>query len=151
MLKFKNQSDASSMESNYMADVSIAEAAKATGKSSITIRGLINQGKLKSYKEGGQHRVSLNDVLSMFGNRSKVDLRIGASASSIDSNDATTSLLIALQSQVKSLENERDYLRQLLEKEKDEKKVIMGELVQRTAEIKGFLENKSGIFKFFGK
>ena len=134
-----------------MADVSIAEAAKATGKSSITIRGLINQGKLKSYKEGGQHRVSLNDVLAVFANRSQIDARIGASASSIDSHDTKTSLVIALQSQVKSLENERDYLRQLLEQEKDEKKALMGELVQRTAEINGFLANKSGLFKFFSK
>ncbi len=134
-----------------MPDVTIAEAAKAVGKSDITIRGLVNQGKLKSYKENGKHRVDLNDVLSLFANRLTSDGRISASSIELQSNDEKRSLTIELQSRIKSLEDDKEYLKQLLQDERETSKKLIVELSQRTSELKAFLENKSGLFKFITK
>jgi ribosomal 50S subunit-recycling heat shock protein len=134
-----------------MPDVTIAEAAKAVGKSDITIRGLVNQGKLKSYKEKGKHRVDLNDVLALFANRLTNDVRIGASSSELQSNDEKRSLTIELQSRIKSLEDDKEYLKQLLQDERETSKKLILELSQRTSELKAFLENKSGLFKFLNR
>ncbi len=134
-----------------MPDVTIAEAAKAVGKSDITIRGLVNQGKLKSYKENGKHRVDLNDVLALFANRLTNDGRIGASSIELQSNDEKQSLTIELQSRIKSLEDDKEYLKQLLQDERETSKKLIVELSQRTSELRAFLENKSGLFKFITK
>lgn len=139
-----------------MSDVSLSEAAKATGKSAVTLRGFINSGKLKSHKQNGQHRVNLNDVLALLGQRSTINGRVGASAREGSDAIEPQALISALQSQLKQLIDERDFLRHLLEQqqellaqEKSEKKILMSELMQRTAEIKALLENKPGLFRIF--
>jgi hypothetical protein len=131
-----------------MSDMTLAEASKAVGKSAVTLRAAVNQGKLKSYQKGRVHYVNLNDVVALFSERSRSDGRAGASdARTGDRNDGEA-LVSALQAQVRALESERDFLRRMLEQEKGEKSELMRELVQRTAEIKAFLENRPGIFNF---
>lgn len=134
-----------------MSDMTLAEASKAIGKSPVTLRAAVNQGKLKSYQKGRVHYVNLNDVVALFAERSKNDGRMGAIDARGPDVHENQALLSAFQAQVRALENERDFLRRLLEQEKNEKAELMRELVQRTAELKAFLENKSGIFRFFGK
>jgi Helix-turn-helix domain len=139
------------MEERSMSDMTLSEAAKAVGKSAVTLRGAVNQGKLKSYMKGRTHMVSLNDVVALFAERSSSDGRSGASVARLGPDSAHEALVSALQSQVRALENERDFLRRMLEQANAEKASLVRDLVQRTAEIKAFLENKSGLFKFLGR
>lgn len=134
-----------------MSDVTLAEAAKAIGKSPVTLRSAINQGKLKSHMKGRTHMVSLNDVVALYAERSSSDGRAGASKDHKTADPSHEALVSALQSQVRALESERDFLRRMLEQANAEKAGLVRDLVQRTAEIKAFLENKSGLFKFLGR
>lgn len=131
-----------------MSDVTLAEAGKAVGKSAVTLRAAVNKGQLKSYQKGRVHYVNLNDAVALFADRSRSDARAGASDARTGERSDHEALVIAMQSQVRALENERDFLRRLLEQEKSEKSELMRELVQRTAEIKAFLEQKPGLFNF---
>lgn len=131
-----------------MSDMTLAEAAKAVGKSAVTLRAAVNGGKLKSYQKGRVHFVNLNDVVALFAERSHSDRRAGASGTRDIQASESQSIVSAMQAQIKALENERDFLRRMLEQEKSEKSELMKELLQRTAEIKAFLENKQGLFKF---
>lgn len=127
-----------------MSDMTLAQAAIAVGKSPVTLRAAVNNQKLKSYQKGRVHYVNLNDVVSLFAERSKSDKRAGATSQTSESS----AILIAMQAQIDALLNEREFLRRMVDQEKTEKSQLMSELIQRTAEIKAFLENKPGIFNF---
>lgn len=134
-----------------MSDMTLAEAAKAVGKSPVTLRAAVNGGKLKSYQKGRVHFVNLNDVVALFAERSRSDTRSKAAVGDIANSDSEGMLISVVQAQIRALENERDYLRQMLDLEKKEKADLMRELIQRTAEIKAFLENRPGLFKFLAR
>jgi|GEM_PF-4865099 len=95
--------------------------------------------------------VALNDVVALFAERSSSDGRAGATAARSVVDTAHEALVSALQSQIRAIENERDFLRRMLEQANAEKAGLMQEIVQRTAEIKAFLENKPGLFKFLSR
>lgn len=127
-----------------MSDMTLAQAAKAVGKSPVTLRAAVNNQKLKSYQKGRVHYVNLNDVVALFAERSKSDSKV-ATTTQTSENSAIVS---AMQAQIDALQSEREFLRKLIDQEKTEKSHLMRELLQRTAEIKAFLENKPGIFDF---
>ena len=101
-----------------MSDMTLAEAAKAIGKSPVTLRAAINGGKLKSSQKGRIHFVNLNDVVALFAERSGSDGRSGATLGRAHEPSVETTLVSALQAQIRALENERDFLREILEQEK---------------------------------
>lgn len=130
-----------------MSDVTLAEAAKSVQKSPVTLRAAVNQGRLKSYLKGRIHYVNLNDVVALFAERSRSDIRAGASSQ----NNANDALISAYQAQIRQLENERDFLRRQLSLATDNQASMLAELTQRRAEVQAFTEGRPGLFDFFRK
>lgn len=136
-----------------MSDMTLAEAAKAVGKSAVTLRAAVNQGKLQAYQKGRVHMVSLNDVVALFAQRSASDGRAGASVQKPTADEANQAIVTALQSQVRALENERDFLRQLLMSERDSRMKVESDMSAVLMEIRAFMSgNQSGLLtRFFKK
>ena len=130
-------------------DISISEAAKMVGRSPVTNRSLVNSGKVRGVKKGRAYYVDANAIRDYYSKRSHSDSRALGGATAIDEEAKETAMMSAYRAQIRALEDERDYLRKLLDQEKEEKSELMKQLLQRTAEIKAFLEGKSGLFRFF--
>lgn len=121
-----------------MSDVSLADAAKAVGKSAVTLRALVNNGKLKSYMKGRAHFVNLNDVTALFASRSPSAQRSGASASEASEQ----ALLNALQAQLRASEFSLQRERQINDSLREEISGLRSELLKMMSEMKALLQKE---------
>lgn len=121
-----------------MSDVSLADAAKAVGKSPVTLRALVNSGKLKSNLKGRTHFVNLNEVTDLFASRSVNAQRIGASVSQIDER----ALMSAVQSQLRASEFSLQRERQINDELRQEMNGLRSELLKMMLEMKALLQKE---------
>ncbi len=120
-------------------EVTVAQAAKAVGKSPVTIRGLIARGELRAQKKGRYNYVDLNAVHELFVERSENVSGTHEEDGSSDRSVHQERLINVLQTQVETLHAEREWMRKQFEREQEQRLKVEEQLFSAIAEMKALM------------
>lgn len=143
--------------------LSLSEAAKLVGKSTSTVRRLVDLGSLKTTRdETGKHYVARSDVLTHYSaqahavtNRPSKPERSGAQASHADPrltlySDAQMDV-VKLKAENDGLRSQLQFVQDTLRREQAKSDKLESDLVSLMHEMKALLGKETGLSRWFRK